>query len=224
MSDDSFFREVDEELRSDRFKNFWTKYGKIVIGMAVAIVVATAGYRYWDYSKGAQSAAAGDAFMAAVRLTEQGKHEEALTAFNALEGQGSQSYKTLARLRAAAERALKGDAAGAVAAYDSVISDGSANTNMRSLARLRAAMVLVDSGAIADVESRVSSLTAPGAPYRNSAHEALGLAYYKIGKLEEAFKRFETITNDADASPAMKQRVRIILDLIASNGGPTLKQ
>ena len=48
MSDDSFIREVDEELRSDRVQEFWNKYGKLVIGVAVAIVVVTGGYRFYE--------------------------------------------------------------------------------------------------------------------------------------------------------------------------------
>ena len=70
MSDDSFIREVDEELRSDRVQEFWDKYGKLVIGVAVAIVVVTGGYRFYEYYTGQQAAEAGDAFMEAVTLSE----------------------------------------------------------------------------------------------------------------------------------------------------------
>ena len=59
MSDDSFIREVDEELRSDRFQDFWKAYGKVLIGVALAIVIGTAAYRYWEYSTASKSAAMG---------------------------------------------------------------------------------------------------------------------------------------------------------------------
>ena len=75
MSDDSFIREVDEELRSDRFQAFWKSYGKIVIGVALAVVIGTAAFRYWEYSTASKSAALGDNFMAAVKLAENGKTE-----------------------------------------------------------------------------------------------------------------------------------------------------
>ncbi|MEE9376156.1 MAG: tetratricopeptide repeat protein [Rhizobiaceae bacterium] len=223
MSDDSFIREVDEELRSERFQEFWSKYGKILIGVAVAIVLGTAGYRYWEHSKSTKSAAAGDSFMAAVRLADEGKTDEAIAAFKSLEGEGGQAYITMARLRSAAEKVVKGDDAGALKEYEIIIADSKANQNMRSIARLRAGMLLVDTGSIADVESKVNPLTAPGAAFRNSAHEALGLANYKTGKLEAAFKHFETIVTDPGVTRAMQQRVRIMLDSIASKGGPVLK-
>ena len=56
------FREVDEELRSDRFQEFWNRYGKILIGVAVAIVLATGGYRYYEYYTAKQAAEAGDRY------------------------------------------------------------------------------------------------------------------------------------------------------------------
>ena len=85
-------------------------------------------------------------------------------------------------------------------------------------------MLLVDTGSLSDVESRVSSLTAPGAPYRASAREILGLAHFKAGDLKKAFSQFKTISQDAETPSPMQQRVQIMLSLIASNGGPVIKK
>lgn len=223
MSDDSFIREVDEELRSARFQDFWSKYGKILIAAAVFIVVATAGYRYWEYSKGQEAARSGDAFMAAVRLAEAGKQDEAVKAFQALESDSADTYRIMALMRTASEIAAKGETDEAVKKYDAIAADKSAEENLRSIARIRAGMLLVDTGTVTEVEARVGPLSGPGAPYRLSAREALGLAYYKAGDLENAFKQFETISKDSDAPAAIRQRMRIMHDLIASNGGPVLE-
>ncbi len=224
MSDDSFIREVDEELRTERFQDFWTKYGKLAIGVAVAIVVATAGYRFYEYYTAKLAAEAGDAFMAAVTLAQEGKQDEALSAFQKLETQGSKSYQTLALMRGAAELAKSGKVDEAVKKFDAISADADAETNLRSVARIRAAMLLVDSGSVKDVEARVSPLSAPGGGYRASAREALGLAHYKAGDLENAFKQFNSLVDDNETPQALAQRTRIILDLIASKGGPVRDQ
>ena len=224
MSDDSFIREVDEELRTERFQEFWKKYGKITIGVAVAIVVVTAGYRYYEYYTAKQAADAGDAFMAAVTLAQEGKQDEALAAFEKIQEGGSKSYQSLALMRGASELAKAGNIDEAVKKFDQIANDASAEENLRAIARIRAAMLLVDSGTVTDVESRVSPLSAPGAPYRASAREALGLAYYKAGDLENAFKQFDSLADDTETPSALAQRTRIILDLIASKGGPVREQ
>ncbi|MEP1209172.1 MAG: tetratricopeptide repeat protein [Rhizobiaceae bacterium] len=224
MSDDSFIREVDEELRTERFQDFWNKYGKLAIAIAVAIVLATAGYRFYDYYTSKQAADAGDAFMAAVNLAQEGKQDEALAAFEKLEDQGSVTYQSLAQMRGASELAKSGNVEEAVKKFDAISANASVDDNLRSIARIRAAMLLVDTGSVSDVESRVSPLSAPGAPYRASAREALGLAYYKAGDLENAFKQFNSLVDDGETPQALSQRTRIMMDLIASKGGPVRDQ
>jgi len=220
MSDDSFFREVDEELRSEKVQNFWQAYGKFLIAGAVAFVLAVSGWRYYEYYTAKQSAEAGDAFMAAVKLSADEKPDEAIAALEKIEGQSEGTYQTLARMRAAAELAEKNDKEAAIKTYDEIIADGSADENLKAIARIRAGMLLVDTAGVAEVQARVGALAAPGGPWRSSAREALGLAYFKVGDLENAFKQFEAVLDDNEGPASIKQRMRIMLDLIASQGGP----
>jgi hypothetical protein len=68
QDDDSFIREVNEELRSDQFRGAWQRYGRIVIAVAVLIVVGTAGYRGYEYWNTHNSSQSGDRFLAALKL------------------------------------------------------------------------------------------------------------------------------------------------------------
>ena len=157
--------------------------------------------------------------MAAVNLAEDGKLDEALAGFEKLEDQGRKAYQILALMRGASELAIKGDTAAAIEKFDVIAADASAEENLRSIARIRAAMLLVDSGTVTEVQARVGPLSAPGAPYRASAREALGLAYYKAGDLDNAFKQFNSLIDDNETPPALAQRTRIMMELIASKGG-----
>ncbi len=60
------FQEVDEEVRRDKAAEFWKKYQNLIIGAAVLIVLASAGFRYWQYEKEKAEQAAGDQFQAAI--------------------------------------------------------------------------------------------------------------------------------------------------------------
>ena len=40
MSDDSFIREVNEELRQDQAKALWDRYGPAFIGLALIVVLS----------------------------------------------------------------------------------------------------------------------------------------------------------------------------------------
>ncbi|MEL6947661.1 MAG: tetratricopeptide repeat protein [Pseudomonadota bacterium] len=221
MSDDSFIREVEEELRNEKLKAFWNRFGTWIITLAVLIVVGTASWRFYEWYSLQQSSKAGDAFMEAVRLSDENKPDDAIAKLQSLSGDGTAAYQSLARLRLAAELASKGDSKAAIDAYDAVANDTAVNDNLRSIARLRAGLLLVDHGTVADVESRVSQLAGPTAPYRFSAREALGLAYLKAGDLTKAHAQFTELANDSNTPQNQQRRVSILLDVIASRGGPT---
>lgn len=218
MADDSFIREVNEELRSERAKQVWRNFGPALIGAAVAVVLGTAGwvgYQHWTDSK---ASASGDKFLAALDLAAAGKTDEALAAFTDLEKTGYGSYPVLARLRAASVLADKGDAAAAVKAFDEISADNSVPESLRNIARLRAGYLLVDNGSYDDVAKRVEPLSADGNPMRTSAREALGLAAWKGERFDDAAKLFKLVAEDSLAPANARQRANIMLDLMHSAG------
>ena len=177
--DDTFIREVNEEIRKEQAKAIWDRYGPILIGLALLVVLATSayvGYRYWDESRANTS---GDAYSQALRLANEGKEDDALAALADIEKSGYGAYPVLARMRSATVKADKGDVAAAVSELDAVAADGSIPQSLRDMARLRAALLLVDTGSYADVSSRVEALAADGNALRHSAREALGLSAWK---------------------------------------------
>ncbi|TCD13415.1 tetratricopeptide repeat protein [Oricola cellulosilytica] len=218
MSDDSFIREVEEELRSDRLQSIWKRYGPFVIGAAVAIVLATAGYRAWEYYTDSRASASGDRFLAALNDAGEGNTEAALAELRSLEQDGYGAYPVLARMRAATLLQQQGDAAGAVAAFDEVAADGSAPDAIRDIARIRAAYILVDSGSASDVAERAEPLASDSHPMRHAAREALGLAAWKEERLADAKALFQQILDDPAAPRNTMQRASLMLDLITATG------
>ncbi|WP_299936759.1 tetratricopeptide repeat protein [uncultured Nitratireductor sp.] len=218
MSDDSFIREVNEELRQDQFKSLWRRFGPVAIGAAVLLVVATAGYVGYERWTSSQANASGDAFSQALDLARQGETAEALAAFEELEGSGYGSYPLLARMRAATVLAADGDADGAVAAFDEIAADKSVTDVIADTARLRAGLILVDRGSYADVAARVETLTADGNALRHTAREALGLAAWKEGKRDDALTLFQQISGDAAAPRNTRQRAEMMVELILGSG------
>ena len=109
MSDESLFREVDEEVRQEQFKKLWARYGKFVIGLAVLVILGVSGMEGWRFWQARQSEQAGDSFFAATELAASGKAADAVKQFEAI---GKTGFADLGRLRAAAAApGLRGGAA-----------------------------------------------------------------------------------------------------------------
>lgn len=215
---DSFIREVNEELRSDQVRNAWKRYSRWIIGAAVVIVLGTAGHRLWTHWDSTQASDAGDKFLAALNLADQGKRDEAEAALQALEQEGYGAYGILARFRAASVLAEKGDPAGAVASFKTIGDDASISDAVRNTAKVRAAWLLVDTGTYQDVSALVEAMATPANAMRHAAREALGLAAYKAGDMVRAREWFEQISEDAETPRNVANRAQMLLDNIKASG------
>jgi len=218
MSDDSFIREVDEELRQDRLKAVWQRFGSLIIAAAVLVVAATAAWRGWEYYAARRAAAAGDAFLSAVELSQNGEHKQAVAALEKLEKDGHGAYPTLARLRIAGELDSEGKPEEAMKAFDAIAADDSVDEVFRSIARLRAGLLAVDRESYDQVKARLEPLAAGGGYYRQLAREALGLSAWKAGDDKQALKWFQAIADDANSSTEARSRAALMLDLLAGMG------
>jgi len=217
MSNENIFREIDEELRTDRMRALWRRFAPFVIGGAVAIVALVAINEGWSWYTRSQSAAASEELYAAYDAAEAGNIDEAISQLDALAADGSGGYPVLAEFRKAALLAERGDTAGAVAAYDSLANTQS-NPRLRELALLLAANLLVDSGSLADVEARIGTLATEDSQMRRVAGELLGLAQYKAGEFAAAEESFETVLNDPLAQSGIRNRMAYYLAQMLSEG------
>jgi hypothetical protein len=211
MSDTQFLREIDEELRRDRLMKLWERYGIYAIGVAVLVVAATAAWRGWDWYQTREGVKAGSRFEAALVLAESGKRAEAEQEFEALSKDANWGYRLLSRMRLAAEVGAR-DAAGATA-YDAIAADGSIDVAIRDVARLRAALLLVDTAQVAEIASRVEPLMAATSPFRFSAREILALARYRAGEREAARAMFAELASDPETPAALRNRAEVMLAL-----------
>lgn len=220
MSD--IFREVDEEIRRDKALEFWKAHGSKLIAAALVIVLGVAGWRIYDHYTFQERAALGANFESAIaEATNAGSPTaDANAALTALAEKKAGTYPALARFRLAGElaRAAKDDAAraNAVSAFDALAQDQASPALWRDLAKLRAALILVDHGPFEEVERRLSPMTAPGQPFRHSAREAIALAGYRTGQLDKALDALQAIILDAEAPPSLRQRAELLLRVVRS--------
>jgi hypothetical protein len=211
MSD--IFREVDEDVRRDRALQFWTKYQSVFIAVAVVIVLATAGWRSYQYWRVRMAQSATAHFERALDQARDGNTKVALEEFDRLAAKGPASYRVLARLRAASERA-KTDAAEGAKAFDTVAADTSVDATLRDLARLRAALLLIDTADLKEIRTRLEPLATPDGTFRNTAREFLAIAALKANDGEAAGKWLDAIVVDP-ASPAdIRARAEALLGLV----------
>ena len=207
------FHEVDEEVRRERLRRLWERFGTYIVALAVLIIVGIGGWRGYQYWQDKQAAKAGAAFESAMALVDSGKHQEAADAFAQVAKDAPRGYATLARLRQAAEIAPQ-DVKAAIAAFDAIAADGGVQLVFQDLAALRAGYLLVDTAPYGEVQSRLEQRTAAGRAFRHSAREVLALSAWRANDLATARRWSDLIINDSETPASIRARVEILSALL----------
>jgi hypothetical protein len=219
MSD--IFREVDEDVRRDKAAEFWKKNQNYIIAAAAIIVLATAGWRFYDYRRLQAAQAAGAQFEQVLELDRNGKASEAAATLAKIAADAPAGYRLMARLSAAALQA-KTDPAAAIAAYDSLAQDAAIGPLFQETARLRAALLRLDAGQTDQARTALEALATPTGAYRHTAREMLGVIALQAQDYEGAGKWLDTVVADPEAPNGTRQNAELLLGLVAS-GKPAPK-
>jgi hypothetical protein len=211
------FHEVDEEVRREQLKKLWDRYSIYIIALAMLIVAGIGAWRGYEWWQAKQAAAAGAKFEAAVALSEAGKHQEAEAAFEKIVADAPGGYPVLARMRAAAEAGQITPTDG-VKAYDALAGDPTVGATLQDLAAIRAAMLLVDTAPLNEMERRLIPLAAPNRIFRHTAREMLVLSAWRNHDNAAARKYIDMIAGDAETPPGTRARIEVLAALIASGG------
>jgi hypothetical protein len=207
------FDEVEEDLRAERAEKLLKKYGWLILGVAVAIVGAAAGWQLWSRYQQRQDAAAASRFVALQAATEQpgAPKPDQVAALDQLAVTAPEGYKTLARLRAASVKADAGDLQGAEALWNEVAADSSADRLLRDFASLMSASRDLDHGDPTRLEARLKPLAEPINPWSSLAREQLAMLDLRQGKIDDARKALQALSIDISAPAGLRQRAAALL-------------
>ena len=122
-------------------------------------------------------------------------------------------------MRSATVLADKGDAKGAVEAFDAVAADGSIPMSIRDMAPLARGVPSCRHTAPMPMSPSAPSSCRP-TPTRCAPRRAkrLALSAWKEGKASDALKLFEQISNDDQAPQNARQRATLMAELIRGSG------
>lgn len=210
---DSFLREIDEELRQEHYAKLWKRYGAYVIGVALVIVGAVAGYQGWRAYDADKRNELGERFAKAQILAAENKGQEADAAFSKLAADASSGYSMLARFQKATLQAFKSsDATG----FNQLADDVGIDAVYRDLARIVGAMHEAGGADPRKLMERLAPLTADNNPWRYSARELTAVLAVSAGDMIKARELLKSLADDATTPRAMRQRVSELLAAIGA--------
>jgi hypothetical protein len=215
---DPLLREIEEDLRRERYSRLWQRYGKYAVAAVVLLFAAVIAVQLWQRHQRQRAEAASGQFIAAMMQRETNR-DAATALFSALGRDGPAGYAMLARFQHAALLAEAGDAEAAIAIYRTIESSAAAPA-YRQLASLQAVMLAIDHPAAGlsgdEVDTRLAALAAADSPFRFSARELQAVIALNGGRRTEAAALLSELKSDPATPPGVRERAAIILSQSAA--------
>ena len=205
--------EIETDLRADEFKKIWKSYGNVIITFVILVVVGVTGAVLYRDSEVKNREAAARRYELAIAAQQDGKTDDAITAFTALTKDGGKGYGMLARFSLAALQIQKQDFAGATATYKSLADDQAVEPTFRDLATLLRVLNNIDRDDPKTLEAALTPLTGPNNAFNLSALELQALLAAKQGDTERAVKTLAQITTDPNTPASMRERAQDLTKL-----------
>lgn len=203
---EAFLREVDENLRRDRARDFAKQYGAWLIAGVLLFLAAAGGYLFWQNQQAAKAERQVEELAQIYRDIAAGKIGQAPARLDTLAAESEEAVRASALFTRAAIAIEQRDTKLALAKYRAVADDGDMPQPYRDLALLRLTALEFDGMKPEDVIARLAPLAKPGQPWFGSAGELTGAALLKQGKRDEAGRLFGAIARDTTVPDALRAR------------------
>lgn len=215
------FDEVEEQLRSDRYKTLALKLAPWVIGALIAGLLVAGAVWGWRTYTARVTAEASDTYASALETLGAGRQEEAYAQFGKVAGSQAKGYASLALMQQGGIRLGQNRTAEAVKLFDEAAKRATSPL-VQDAARLKSALALLDTAPYADMEARLKPMLEDGRPYRVQAREALAFAKLLKGDTAGAREEFVVISLLSDAPEGARQRASAAMQLIDSGSAASI--
>lgn len=206
VDNETFYREVDEELRRDQLADYWRRYGKLAIAGVVLIIAAIGAVIWWQNQRELKAAARGETLISAFEDIAAGNKKAADPKLDDLIKNGSPGYKAAALLSRADLAAEASDMKGAVTNFRAVADNEDFPKPYRDLALVRVTAVEFDRLPPQAVIDRMKPLATPDSAFFGSAGEMVALSYLKLNRPAEAGRLYAAMAKDKKVPDSIRSR------------------
>jgi hypothetical protein len=203
---ETFYREVDEELRREQMASVWKRYGLWMIAGVILLLAAIGGAIWWQNRQEVEAGERAELLTGVFEDIQAGRGASAAPKLDQLASEGSDGYRAAALLTKGALAVEAGKDAEAVSAYKAVAADEDIAQPYRDLALIRQTAVEFDTIAPALVIERLKPMAVAGNPWLGSAGELVAIAYLKQQKPELAGQIFAAMAKDEAVPQSIRSR------------------
>ena len=203
---DTFVREVDENLRRDRIRDFFRENGAWLVFALILFLAACGGIIWYQQHREDRAAEHVEQLAQIYKDIGTGNTAKAPQQLDDLSNSSSKAVRASAMFTRAALALQQNDQKLAISTYKTIADDSSFPDAYRNAALIRQTALEFDQLQPQDVISRLQPLTKAGDPWFGSAGEMTALALIKQGKNKEAGQLVAAIAKDKTVPDSIRNR------------------
>lgn len=207
------FDQVEEELRSDRYKRLARTWLPVIGGILLVALISALAWWGWQKMETSKADKASIAYQRGLESLEADNLVGADAAFAQAAGEGNAAYRSMALQHRAGIAVRQNRIPAAVELFDEA-AGAARDPLLRDVAAFKAALHLMDTASLEDVQARLEPLTEEGRPFRAFAREALAMAQLRHGRTAEARSTLVVLKNSLDTPREIGQRADLTLSSI----------
>ena len=197
--------DLEEQEQLDALKAFWKRYGNLITWLLIVLLGAYAAWNGWQYWQREEAAKSGAMFDQLDQAVQGGNVDQAARIFNDMkERHPGTAFTEQGGLLAAKLQADKGQPDSALASL-SWVAANAAEPEYRTVARLRAAGVLLDQKKFDDALKQLDAATAP--EFAALVDDRRGDVLNAQGKKEEAKSAYGKAWKAMDATVGYRRLI-----------------
>lgn len=199
------FREIEEDIRRERFEKLWRSIGRFAVWGSIAVIAATTVFVMWDNHAQRQSEAKTAQLLQGLEHLKSSDYKGAILTFSAMSDDDTSSYYPLAMLQKAAAQELSGDIEGAKKTYTTLVKNDvvKGKSEFSELAKLKT----LEKDGIIDVSK--------DSPFYHTLAEQNAWQLLHVGKKSEAADVFAMLMSDEQTPRSLALRAGEALRIIA---------
>ena len=209
----NIFNEVDEDIRKERYKKLWSRYGKYLIGLILSIILVFSINQYLVSKNIADNKKLLEIYFTASEEIEKKQFELANESLNKIYNDKNDTLAAFSAFKLSESFLKNNNKIGAIASLENIFSNDSFETIYRELALYKYIMINFDVLDISNIESKIGIINIKESQLSSYFKELLGIKYITIGDKAKASSIFNELSSSENTPFDLKIRLEKLIQI-----------
>ena len=209
----NIFNEVDEDIRKERYKKLWSRYGKYLIGFIILIVLIFSINQYLVSKNIADNEKLLDIYFTAAEDIEKSQFELAYESLNKIYNDKNTTLAAFSAFKLSETYLKNNNKIEAITLLENIFSNNALETIYRELALYKYIMINFDVLDISNIESKIGIINIKESQLSSYFKELLGIKYITIGDKAKASSIFNELSSSENTPFDLKIRLEKLIQI-----------